>query len=386
VFELRPGMSILGRHKQADLVLAGERISRKHLELTVSGDGLLTVRNLSPKGTWLNGVQLESDKKRATAGDILLLGKNRKLVVLGLLDPRATVWTGDQLTVPQRLSDRYLVLRKIGEGAMGMVYESWDQEGKRRCAIKILTAAGAAHGELVARFRREVELQQSLGRYPGIVSILDVGTLPVTSELFAVMEFVKGTSLWSRLRQGIKRSEGVRLVARVARSVHYAHEHGLVHRDLKPENVMVSSDGEVRLTDFGLAKGLEEDDGLTATGQLLGTPHFMAPEQIDDSKHVGPAADTYALGVILYEVLTGRLPFQGEDMRKVLELVLQGDPTPPRQVDSTVPEELEAACLRALRQDPADRHPSAVALAKELEAWIREVDPPAPVRLEPPGG
>jgi serine/threonine protein kinase len=191
--------------------------------------------------------------------------------------------------------------------------------------------------------------------------------------------------LRDRIRHGLPRLEAVRLIARVARAVAYAHEHGLVHRDLKPGNVLVSERGVIRLTDFGVSKALEDEEGITATGALLGTPAYMAPEQVEDAKRVGPEADIYSLGVILYLALTGRLPFAGKSLNEVLDRVLEGDLVAPREIDSTIDPELEAICLKAMSVAPADRHGSAMDFARALDAWGRRAAPPRRVTLRAPG-
>ncbi|MCO5169708.1 MAG: FHA domain-containing serine/threonine-protein kinase [Planctomycetes bacterium] len=377
---------VVGRDPAAcGFVIKDRHVSRQHCELYAELDGRVRVRPLSDKPTLLAGQRVQGEA-HAGAGATLTLGADVQLAVIGVLDPLAPRRDRDGwLTLPQRILPHLLLLRIVGNGGAGVVYEGWDDQLRRRVAVKLLLAGGRATGELLERFKREAILQGSLRDYPGIVRVHDMGTLPDTGELFFSMEFVKGETLRQRIKAGLSRLEGVRLMARVARAVHYAHEKGIVHRDLKPGNVMVSDKGVIRLTDFGVAKALEHDDGLTMTGVMMGTPNYMAPEQIDDAKRVGPTADVYGLGAILYQVLTGRPPFVGDDLNVMLDQVARGDYPPPEQVDPTVDRTLSAICRQALNLDPTDRTPTAMALAEALEGWVRRADPPPRVKLTKPG-
>src|SRR5262249_34072937 len=166
--------------------------------------------------------------------------------------------------------------------------------------------------------------------------------------------------------------EAARILATVARAVHDAHRHGYLHRDLKPANILLDAQGKLYVTDFGLARRLGEDSGLTQSGAILGTPSYMAPEQAGgQSREVGPAGDVYSLGAILYELLTGRPPFRAPTVMETMVQILERDPTPPGRVRPGVPPELEAICLKCLEKDPAARYPSAEALAEDLERSLR---------------
>jgi len=383
----QPGVPLLvGRDaKSCRLHLDDRRISRRHCELMAEADGRLRIKDLSTYGTRIRGEPIDG-VGWARLGDRLVVGKDWELDVVGLLDPDAP--TRDRegwLTLPQRIPPHYLLLRAVGRGAAGVVYEAFDEDKKQRCALKLLVAGGPATDELIARFKREAIMQGTLRDWPGIVSVLDFGRLPDSAELFFTMDFVPGKTLRQRIKDGLSRKEGLKLVARTARAVHYAHEHGIVHRDLKPANVMVADDGAVRLTDFGVCKALEDHDGLTMTGVMLGTPNFMAPEQVDDSKRVGPAADVYGLGAILYSVAAGRVPFHGETITEILDKVVRGDLVAPIDVDPTIDDELNAICLEALAPEPEGRHESALALAKGIEAWLKKYAPKTKVHLAPPG-
>ncbi|RMG17361.1 MAG: serine/threonine protein kinase [Planctomycetota bacterium] len=260
---------------------------------------------------------------------------------------------------------------RLGAGSMGEVYAARDATG-RPVAIKRLSGVGRLDAEALARFRREAEATARLN-HPGVVRIHSFGAhegLP-----YFVMEYVPGESLAARLERGaLPAAEAARLVASVARAVAHAHERGILHRDLKPANVLLrAQDGAPVLTDFGLARDLRDRaERLTRTGQTLGTPAAMAPEQADGQREaIGPRTDVYGLGALLYAALTGRLPFAGGSLAKVLRRVLFEPPPPPRSVAPEVPAELEAVCLRCLAKAPEDRYEGAAALAEDLDRYLR---------------
>ena len=376
---------LVGRDpERCKIAIKDPSVSRAHCELYAEMDGRLRVKNLGKHGTWIGEARVE-DTAHARAGDVLRLGPTRTLLVVGTLDPLAPQRDPQGvLNVPQRLEPHFVLLRPVGRGGAGIVYEAWDEAKGRRVALKLLLSGGRASAELVERFRREAALQGTMRDYPGIVKVWELGTLPRSGELFFSMEFVRGTTLRHRIKDGLLRAEGVRLMARVARAVHYAHEHGVVHRDLKPSNILVTDRDQVRLTDFGVAKALEDQDGLTVTGVLMGTPNYMAPEQIEDAKRVGPPADVYGLGAILYHVLTGRPPFQGDNLNRMLDQVAQGDYPAPEELDPTIARPLGDLVRAAMVVDPGARTATARALAEGLEAWLRAVAPAKKVSLAPP--
>jgi serine/threonine protein kinase len=376
---------IVGRDPAAcGVTLKDKHVSRQHCELYAELDGRVRVKPLSDKPTLVQGVRIPGEV-HAKPGEVVTLGKDVSLGVIGVLDPFAPKRDRDGwLTLPQKLLGHLTILRIVGHGGAGLVYEAYDEALRRRVAVKLLLAGGRATPELVERFKREATLQGSLRDYPGIVRAHDFGTLPDSGELFFSMEFVKGSTLRQRVKDGLTRLEGVRLMARVARAVHYAHEKGIVHRDLKPGNVMVSDKGVIRLTDFGVGKALEDTESLTMTGVMIGTPNYMAPEQIEDAKRVGPPADVYGLGAILYHVLTGRPPFIGDDLNRMLDQVAKGDYPPPESLDPTIDAELSSICRAAMNAEMAARTQTAMALAEALEEWARRQDPPPKVSLKKP--
>ncbi len=260
----------------------------------------------------------------------------------------------------------YEVLGELGRGGMGVVYKARQVGLKRVVALKMVLAGGHAGAEELARFRHEAEAVARL-RHPNIVQIYEVGEqggLPYFS-----LEYCDGGSLAQQARP-LAGPRAAELVQALARAVHCAHQAGIVHRDLKPGNVLLTADGTPKVTDFGLAKDLG-GAGPTRTGAVMGTPGYMAPEQAEGNKAVGPAVDVYALGAILYDLLTGRPPFQGDTALQTVMQVLECEPAPPRLYNRTIDSSLEAVCLKCLEKAPADRYASAAELADDLGAYLR---------------
>lgn len=213
-----------------------------------------------------------------------------------------------------------------------------------------------------------------------IVSIFEIGEQP--GPHYFSMKLIEGGSLAEHLpRLSADHQAAVRFMATVARAVHHAHQHGVLHRDLKPANILLDAQGEPFVTDFGLARRIEAQDGLTQTGAVVGTPNYMAPEQASGKKGLTTAVDVYALGAILYELLTGRPPFQAETPLDTLRQVLETDPKPPRALNPQVDRDLELVCLKCLAKDPQQRYASADALAADLRHWLAS----EPLGVRPPG-
>jgi serine/threonine protein kinase len=280
----------------------------------------------------------------------------------------------------------YQVLGLLGSGGMGDVYRARDDRLKREVALKVMRRAGDPSSR--ARFQTEAEAVARL-RHPHIVQIHEVGQWQPPGQSdpapYLSLEFVPGGNLQAVLRDGpLSPDEASHLLEVLARAMHAAHAAGLVHRDLKPANVLLADPvpgnsgslrfGFPRIADFGLVRQLDADQRLSVEGQVMGTPTYMAPEQAEGQSEVGPPADVWALGVILYEALTGRVPFQGANITATLSQVCQAQPKPLRQLRGEVPAGLESICLRCLEKDPARRYPSAAALADDL-ARFRSAGP-----------
>ena len=277
---------------------------------------------------------------------------------------------------------RYLIVRELGRGGSGVVYEADDPSLMRRVAVKVLLAGTFARAQDVERFLREARAVAQLD-HPDIVTILEFDR--DGSGAWFAMDFIKGPTLLEHIRTGgaLPWRQAVEIAARLARALHHAHEHGLVHRDVKPNNVMLEDGVHPRLTDFGLAVDTRnnETNRLTRTGQVLGTPMYMSPEQaMGELDQIGPPTDVYGVGVVLYESLTGQVPFEGNNPLAIINNVLEGEVTPLRTLAPQVPRDVEVACLKAMRRQPQERYATALALAEDLERCLRG----EPIRAAPP--
>lgn len=277
-----------------------------------------------------------------------------------------------------RYFGEYELLDEIARGGMGVVYRARQSTLKRVVALKMILSGLLAGEEDVKRFYAEAEAAAKLD-HPNIVPIFEIGQHD--GQHYFSMAFVEGESLARRVADGpLPPREATQLVKKVAEAVAFAHVEGVVHRDLKPANVLLDKDGEPRVTDFGLAKKVSaesltseatETASLTATGQILGTPSYMPPEQASGkTDEIGPLADVYALGAMLYCLLTGRPPFQAASPLDTLLQVLQKDPVPLRQLDPKVPRDLETICLKCLEKDPRRRYASASKVADDLQRYL----------------
>lgn len=291
------------------------------------------------------------------------------------IDPVDTLVGSDAFEKPkdgstqERIFGDYVLLEPIARGGMGIVYKALQRRLNRTVALKMILSGELASAEQVRRFYVEAEAAAKLD-HPGIVPVFEVGQ--VANQHFYSMAFVEGTSLASRLDDGPLGSiEAARLIEQVARAVQYAHEQGIIHRDLKPQNVLLDVKGQPRVTDFGLARNLELDSTLTASGQVVGTPSYMPPEQaLGRLDQIGPPADVYALGATLYQSLTGQRVFIAPTPMDTILMVLEREPVAPRQLCPAISRDLETICLKCLRKDPAQRYPTAIALAEDLRRWL----------------
>jgi hypothetical protein len=271
-------------------------------------------------------------------------------------------------TAPAPPIPGHTFLGVLGRGGMGVVYQAHHHASNRLVAVKMILAGFHAGPEDLARFRTEAEAASRL-EHPNVVPIHEVGE--AEGWPYLTMEFMEGGRLADQL-DGTPwpPRRASRLVRTLARAIHHAHQRGIIHRDLKPANVLLTADGTPKIADFGLAKLVDADQGLTPSDAILGTPAYMAPEQAaGQSKRVGPAADVYALGAILYELLTGRPPFQAATRLDTILQVLNEEPVPPRLLCPKVPRALETICLKCLQKQPDQRYASARALAEDLRRF-----------------
>lgn len=263
----------------------------------------------------------------------------------------------------------YRRVREIGRGGAGVVYEAVDTQLDRTVALKILHESFGTSEQIRRRFLREARTAAAL-RHPNIVTVHEVGE--ADGHMFLAMEHVPGPSLAGLLRSpGRPLERFVTLLEKAARGVGAAHRQGIVHRDLKPGNILIAPPEEPKIADFGLAHIVGSETALTRSGTIVGTPVYMAPEQVrGDSKRISSRTDIYSLGTVLYEILTGRLPHIGINEAEVYDRILNTEPVPPRRIASDIPRSLEAICRKALSKDPGDRHADADAFADDLRRFL----------------
>jgi WD40 repeat protein/tRNA A-37 threonylcarbamoyl transferase component Bud32 len=294
----------------------------------------------------------------------------------------------DQGPSPPSEVGQYVVLGEVGRGGMGVVYQARHRDLRRTVALKMILAGAFASEVQRQRFRREAELAARV-QHPHIVQVYEVGLHD--GRPFLAMEWVGGGSLADRLEGDTWPPDAAAgLIETLARAIDVAHQSGVVHRDLKPSNILLQTGGDAaavgplagaipKIADFGLARAMDADGSLTATGLTLGTPEYMAPEQAAGAQ-VGPAADIYALGAVLYRLLTGQPPFRGDTPMEVLQALLSADPIAPRRFRPAVPRDLETITLKAMAREPQRRYATALALAEDLRRFLADL----PIRAQPP--
>src|ERR1041385_464607 len=264
----------------------------------------------------------------------------------------------------------YQLLEVIGRGGQGVVYRARQKSLNRTVALKVIGLGHWATDGHLKRFRREAEAAASLD-HSGIVPIYEVGERD--GSCYFSMKLVEGGQLDNVAnREPMPIRRAVELIAKVARTVHYAHEHNILHRDIKPGNILLDQKGEPHLTDFGLARLVETESTVTRTMEVLGTPSYMAPEQaVGNNEVLSSVTDVYGLGAVLYQLLTGHPPFAGGTTYETIKLLLDTEPRQPRLWNSKIDRDVSTICLKCLEKDPKRRYPSALALAEDLERWLK---------------
>jgi serine/threonine protein kinase/tetratricopeptide (TPR) repeat protein len=264
----------------------------------------------------------------------------------------------------------YELLEEVGRGGQGVVFRARQKSLNRTVALKVISLGQWASKAHLKRFRREAEAAANLD-HPSIVPIYEVGERD--GSCYFSMKLIEGGQLDEVVRRTpMSIRKAAELIAKVARTVHYAHEHGIVHRDIKPGNVLLDAESEPHLTDFGLARLVETESTMTRTLEVLGTPSYMAPEQaVGNKAAVSSVTDVYGLGAVLYQLLTGHPPFAGGTTFETIKLVLDTEPRQPRLWNRKIGRDLSAICLKCLEKDPKRRYPSALALAEDLEHWLK---------------
>ena len=288
---------------------------------------------------------------------------------LGPLGEDDESFESNQVAMPTDFED-YELLKEIGRGGQGVVYRARQKSLNRTVALKVIGVGHWATEAHLRRFRLEAEAAASLN-HPFIVPIHEIRER--NGCCYFSMNLVEGGQLDEAVkRQVISIRRAVELIAKLARTVHYAHENGILHRDIKPGNVLLDKEGEPHLTDFGLARLVETEGTVTRTTEMLGTPSYMAPEQAcGNNAELTAAADIYGLGAVLYQLLTGAPPFVGRSTYETVRLLLETDPRQPRLLNPKVDRDLSTICLKCLEKDPQRRYLSALALVEDLERWLR---------------
>ena len=304
-------------------------------------------------------------------GDVFAKRLPDTLLIKGGEEPTSTeIGTRSQTKDEPRANVAgYELLHELGRGGMGVVYKARQVRLNRLVALKMIRSGELAGTEEIQRFHSEAEAAAQLD-HPGIVPVFEVGE--DNGQCFFSMGLVAGEGLDTRLKDGpLAPRDAAELMCSIARAVQYAHEQKIVHRDLKPANVLMDADGNPRITDFGLAKRVDADSGMTATGQVMGTPSYMPPEQAAGRiEKIGPQSDVYSLGAILYAVLTGRPPFQAANVLETLEQVRHREPVSPRQLNPAVDKDLETICLKCLDKEISRRYSSARAFEEDLTRYL----------------
>ena len=292
---------------------------------------------------------------------------------------------------PGRLLGKYTIVREVGRGGMGVVYEALDTTLDRKVALKMLVSKPHADPKAASvdeeRFLREARVTAQLPHHPHVVGVYEAGILGGTR--YIAMELITGVPMLEWWRdKSLRLRQQVAVLRDAALGVHHAHEHGVIHRDLKPENILVDAAAQPHITDFGLAKEMEQSpkEALTGKGMVVGSPHYMSPEQVRGLK-VDRRADVYSLGVILYEMFTGRRPFEGGTPEEVMLKALKNTAPSPSsvmrsQINPVLHRSLENVCLKAIARDRNERYPTAKALAEDLTRWLggEEVEADVPQR------
>ena len=264
----------------------------------------------------------------------------------------------------------YELLEEVGRGGQGVVFRARQKSLNRTVALKVISLGQWASKAHLKRFRREAEAAASLD-HPGIVPIYEVGERD--GSCYFSMKFIEGGQIDEvGRRTSISLRKAAELIAKVARTVYYAHEHGILHRDIKPGNILLDQEGEPHLTDFGLARLVETESTVTRTMEVLGTPSYMAAEQaVGNNAAISSVTDVYGLGAVLYQLLTGQPPFAGGTTYETIKLLLDAEPRQPRLLNPKIDRDLSTICLKCLEKDPKRRYSSALALAEDLEHWLK---------------
>ncbi|MBL4847658.1 MAG: protein kinase [Planctomycetes bacterium] len=398
-----PRTLVLGRSTQSDVQIYDGRISRRHCAIKLEGDRALIKDLGTVNGTLLNGGPIR--ESQLTHGDLLVLGGTeveiqliRERVDIPPTEPLQAVGPAeycaicskpvpaDDLALANRHKGKPLCLtcsppievpgyrleKKLGEGAMGVVYMALNESTSKLVALKVLKARGEVDGETRARFAREVNTAAQL-THPNIVKVLDCGE--VTPHLYYTMEFVPGKSLKAYIEQhgALPLPSVLRVSVQVAEALEHAREHNVVHRDVKPENIIVQNDGHAKLADFGLAKNVLSSgaSGLTRPGDGLGTLPYMPPELIADAVYADHRCDVYSLGASIYHMLTGQTPFTAKTPVAFFRLIREETPKPITEFRKDVPYVLTRMIEKSMAKSPDDRYDTVADMAMIMRQFLQ---------------
>ena len=319
------------------------------------------------------GAKIFADSRQNVCGACLLqAGLGLPEEDEGATDPAQTPSRSHGARSAEMLGDfgDYELLEEIGRGGQGVVYRARQKSLNRTVALKVIGLGPWATDAHLKRFRREAEAAAGL-QHPCIVPIHEVGERD--GFCYFSMNFIEGGQLDEVVkREPMPIRRAMELIAKLARTVHYAHEHGILHRDIKPGNILLDAKSEPMLTDFGLARLVEADSTVTGTLEVMGTPSYMAPEQAaGNNAQLTSATDVYGLGAVLYQLLTGHPPFAGGTTYETIRLVLDTEPRQPRLLNPKIDRDLSTICLKCLEKDPERRYSSALGLAEDLERWLK---------------
>ena len=359
-FILKEGENEIGRQPECRISLADPKTSRSHARITLGSGGFCSVEDLgSSNGTFMNGTPLAPrSPRRLSEGDELRVGLN------------AFRFSADS-SAPELEIPGYELEDILAEGGMGTIFRATERDSGREAAVKILHSEQAETSEFVERFIQEARAAARLS-HPNIVRIHNVGKT-ANGRYYCIMELVRGTSLAHHIGR-LTAAAAAKMFLEMADALEHTHRHGIIHRDIKPDNILVDKDGEPKLTDLGIAILDRQDTARDDSGQVLGTPHYMSPEQAA-GRDVTPATDIYSLGATFYHVFSGHPPFDGETAEEIMVKQVREIPSPLAAAEG-VPLELALVVDRAMSKSPGDRQPDAAALRDDIAQAIRKAYSP----------